>query len=102
MRRIWITGLLLATCTAARGEFDIAAYCKQLAEVGGAHSYTLERSCRQQEEGARKRVAKMEDSTPGSVLAYCDNLASSTGPGSYMLMESCIKMEMQAKKQLRY
>lgn len=101
MRSIWMAGLLLAACTAVHAEFDIATHCKQLAEVGGNHSYSLERSCRQMEEGAKKRVAKMEDSTPGSVLAYCDNLATTGGPGSYTLMESCIKMEMQAKKQLR-
>lgn len=102
MRGILIAGLLLATSPAVHAEFDIQGYCKQVAEFGGNHSYTLERSCRQMEEGAKKRVAKMEDGTPGSILAYCDNMASMSGPGSYTLMESCIKMEMDSKKRLRY
>ena len=86
----------------AAAEFDIAAHCREVASFGGSHSYSLEKSCRQMEEAAKKRVAKIEDKVPGSVLAHCDGVASFGGPGSYSLMESCIKMEMDAKKQLRY
>lgn len=81
-------------------EYNIKAYCKQVSEVGGGGSYSIEQSCRGMEAQAKRRVEGMEKAVPARVMTYCDQVSATGGGGSYAILETCIKMEMQAKRRM--
>ena len=80
--------------------YDTEAYCKQIAEVTGSHSYSLEKSCLQMEKAALDSILTNILNVPHDILEYCAKIGIVTGNGSYSLMQSCIQMEMDAKSSL--
>lgn len=84
----------------AIAEFDTKAYCREVASFGGTYSYSLEASCRQMENSAKKRLEAKAARTPAMVQVHCEEVAQFGGQGSYSLMESCIKMELDAKRRI--
>lgn len=95
-RAVFVLIALLAVPRSASA-FDIAAYCRQVADAVGG-SYQIELSCRQQEEAARSRLAGMQ--LPERIRAYCTQVADAVG-GSYQIMETCVQQELKARQQLR-
>ena len=74
-------------------DYDVDAYCKQVAQTGGG-SYVIEKGCREQEQSARRWVESADISA--QIVDYCDQVASTTG-GSYMIFQGCVQQERQAR-----
>jgi len=78
--------------------FDTVAHCRQVSEVGGTGSYTIEETCRNMEADARQEIAAR--SIPGRVYDHCKQVAEVSGPGSYTIFKTCVEMELGAAGRL--
>lgn len=79
-------------------QYDVKAYCKQVSEVGGGGSKSVELGCRQMEAEAQKALSKMD--VPAQMMNYCREVAEIDGFGSYSTLQGCIEMEQEAASQL--
>lgn len=79
-------------------QYDVKAYCKQVAEVGGGGSKSIELGCRQMEAEALNELRKIN--IPTQMLNYCREVAEIDGIGSYSTLQGCIIMEQEAASQL--
>lgn len=77
-------------------QFDIATYCKKVADTSGGSSM-IELGCRDMENEAKSALLKM--SIPDKMLTYCGKVAQTSG-GSYTLLQGCVDMEMEAQQKL--
>lgn len=77
-------------------QFDIKAYCKNVADVSGG-SNVIELGCRDMENDAKSALAKM--SIPSKVLNYCTEVARASG-GSYSIVQGCVDMEIDAQQKM--
>lgn len=78
--------------------FDTIAHCRQVSEVGGSGSYTIEETCRRMESEARAEVAGRP--IPDRVYDHCKQVAEVSGPGSYTIFKTCVEMELDAASRL--
>lgn len=79
-------------------KYDVKAYCKSLAALGGAPSEMMYGACLNQEQSAYDGLKPSWSSTPESIRNYCDGLARLAEPGSYMMLSSCVQQETSARK----
>jgi hypothetical protein len=76
--------------------FDINAYCAQVAAAGGG-SYMIEQGCREQEAAAQAELASR--TIEPRILEYCTQVAQVSG-GSYGILQGCVQMEERARDQI--
>lgn len=78
-------------------QYDIKAYCKQVADISGG-SAMIEKECRRLEKVSFNAIQKM--SVPAKTMRYCDQVARVGGGGSYSTLQGCIEMELGAAEDL--
>ncbi len=78
-------------------EFNTIALCKKVsANVGG--SYSVEKTCRDQEQNARAEVLQQYVET--DIMQICARVALNVG-GSYQTLKTCVEQETAAKAALQ-
>ena len=77
-------------------EYDISAYCKRIAEMGGG-GFTIEAGCRDMEKDAKAQLAGMD--IPEKILKTCTRMADMGGK-SYTVLQGCVEMELDSMRQL--
>lgn len=98
MRRLIAAAAMVWTAGAATAQtYDIEAYCAMVADAVGG-SYTIEASCRQQEQRA-KQTAQTRTIEP-RIRRYCAQVGDAVG-GSYQIFVSCVDQEERAKAGLQ-
>ncbi|MCW5737338.1 MAG: hypothetical protein KIS73_24645 [Enhydrobacter sp.] len=101
VRLILFAAAMAAISPAARAEmpsYDVEAYCKNIAEVGGTPSQATRNGCLRMEQSAYDGLKKSWDTLPGEMRAYCNGIATVGGTGSYSTLSGCIRMEQDAKR----
>ena len=98
-----IVALLISAVTFAMAaselpEYDIKAYCAQVAEMSGS-SYIIEKGCRDMEINAKAALEKQEN-VEARIMEYCNEVSQMSG-GSYTILNGCITMERDARDALR-
>lgn len=89
-----LAALLAALVTPASAQtFDVAGYCKGVAEEAGG-SYIVERSCREYEQEAKGWLDT--ESIEDRIRNYCGKVSETVG-GSYTIMKACVEQEREAR-----
>lgn len=78
-------------------EYDSAAYCKHMAEMGSG-GYTVEAGCRDMEKDAKAQLLGMD--IPADILKTCKRMADMGGK-SYTVLQGCVDMELDSMRQLQ-
>jgi hypothetical protein len=80
-------------------QFDVAAYCRVVAGIGGNYSQMLFGGCMDMEQSSYDALKQGWGQVPQATQQYCLQVARVGGPGSYMLLQGCVQMETAAGRQ---
>ena len=94
MRKLIFAATLAISSSASA--FDIAGYCRQVADAVGG-SYQIEETCRKQEQQAKKQLEAK--TIPPRIEKYCREVGQVVG-GSYQIMNTCVEQELAARDRL--